>query len=174
MAHPKGVRFMIIGAHSIVLSSNPEADREFFRDVLSLPNVDMGEGWLIFGLPPSEVAVHPADKNDSHELYLMCENVEEFVNDMQARDVAVSDVHDEGWGLLTRVTLPGGGTIGVYEPRHARPEAPTNGHSAEPEPAAPVRKRARKAAKKKISKSKPKALKPKAKAGKAAKARKRR
>jgi hypothetical protein len=174
MAHPKGVRFMIIGAHSIVLSSNPEADREFFRDVLSLPNVDMGEGWLIFGLPPSEVAVHPADKNDSHELYLMCENVEEFVNDMQARDVAVSDVHDEGWGLLTRVTLPGGGTIGVYEPRHARPEAPTNGHSAEPEPVAPVRKRARKAAKKKISKSKPKAMKPKAKAGKAAKAKKRR
>ncbi|HKP61899.1 MAG TPA: hypothetical protein VJV78_34445 [Polyangiales bacterium] len=160
---------MIIGAHSIVSSSNPEADREFFRDILSLPNVDVGDGWLIFGLPPSEVAVHPADKNDSHELYLMCENVEAFISDMQARDVSVSDVHDEGWGLLTRVTLPGGGTIGVYEPRHARPDAPTNGHSeAEPEPAAPVKKRARKASKKKVSKSNPKAL-PKAKAGKPAK-----
>src|SRR5687767_8419690 len=99
MAHPKRSSIMIIGAHSIVSSSNPEADREFFRDVLSLPNVDVGEGWLIFGLPPSEVAVHPAEANGSHELYLMCENVEAFVSDMQAREIAVSEVHDEGWGL---------------------------------------------------------------------------
>jgi hypothetical protein len=166
---------MIIGAHSMVSSSNPEADREFFRDVLSLPNVDVGDGWLIFGLPPSEVAVHPADEGGSYELYLMCENVEDFVSDMQARDITVSDVHDTGWGLLTHVTLPGGGRIGVYEPRHARPDTPSNGHSsAEPEPAVPARKRGRKAAKKKVSKSKPKAAKPKAKAGKAAKAKKRR
>lgn len=157
---------MIIGAHSIVTSSNPEADRQFFRDVLSLPNVDVGDGWLIFGLPPSEVAVHPADDNGSHELFLMCEDVQAFIEDMQSREIVVSDVQDQGWGLLTRVTLPGGGTIGVYEPRHQRPEAPTNGKSDEP--AAPARKRARKAAKKKASKLKPTAVKPKAKAGKAA------
>ncbi|HKU37531.1 MAG TPA: hypothetical protein VJR89_05270 [Polyangiales bacterium] len=166
---------MIIGAHSIVSSSNPEADREFFRDVLSLPNVDVGDGWLIFGLPPAEVAVHPAERNDSHELYLMCEDVQAFIDDMHEREIAVSDVQDQGWGLLTRVTLPGGGTIGVYEPRHARPESPTNGKSdAVPEPAAPARKRARKVAKKKASKSKPTAGKPKAKAGKTAKAAKKR
>ncbi len=111
---------MIIGAHSIIYSTNPEADRTFPRDVLKLTNVDAGEGWLIFGLPPAEVAVHPSDENDVHEFYLMCNDVETFVQDMKKKNISCSPVQDEGWGLLTQLTLPGGGKLGVYQPRHAR------------------------------------------------------
>ncbi len=113
---------MIIGAHSIIYSTKPEADRAFLRDAFGLPNVDVGDGWLIFGLPPAEVAVHPWDKNDVHEFYLMCDDVATFVADMQARGIACGPVHDEGWGVLTQVTLPGGGKLGVYQPRHLRPK----------------------------------------------------
>jgi hypothetical protein len=112
---------MITGAHSIIYSTNPEADRTFFRDVLSLPSVDVGGGWLIFGLPPSEVAVHPASGNDRHELYLMCEDVNAFVAAMTARGVTCEPLQAERWGLLTHIALPGGGRLGVYQPRHARP-----------------------------------------------------
>jgi catechol 2,3-dioxygenase-like lactoylglutathione lyase family enzyme len=112
---------MIVGAHSIVYSKDPEADRAFFRDVLGLPHVDAGDGWLIFGLPPSEVAVHPSDENDVHGLYLLCDSVEAFVRAMKARHVTCGPVLNRGWGLLTQVALPGGGRLGVYEPRHARP-----------------------------------------------------
>ncbi len=115
---------MINGAHLIIYSTNPEADRAFLRDVLKLPNVDVGEGWLIFGLPPAEVAVHPSDKNDVHELYLMCDNVETLIAQMKKRGIATSPVQDEGWGICTHITLPSGGRLGVYEPRHARPEHP--------------------------------------------------
>jgi hypothetical protein len=112
---------LLNGAHAIIYSKKAEADRAFFRDVLNLPHVDVGEGWLIFGLPPAEVAVHPGD-NDEHELYLMCEDIEAFVKEMNKRKVACSEVMDRGWGLLCQVTLPGGGKLGVYEPRHARPK----------------------------------------------------
>ena len=115
---------MISGAHSVIYSENPEADRAFFRDVLGLPNVDVGGGWLIFGLPPSEVAVHPSDENNVHELLLMCEDIEAFVAAMTERMIACDPVEDQGWGLLSRVTLPGGGRVGVYQPRHERPQAP--------------------------------------------------
>ena len=115
---------MIVGAHSIVYSTNPDADRAFLRDVLGLPSVDVGEGWLIFGLPPAEVAVHPAGENDVHELYLMCDDIEAFVATMRGRNVTCGPVQDRGWGLLTEMSLPGGGRLGVYEPRHARPKAP--------------------------------------------------
>ncbi len=113
---------MIIGAHSIIYSTKPDADRALLRDVLKLPHVDVGEGWLIFGLPPAEVALHPSDKNDVHEFYLMCDDVAAFVTEMQERGVACGPVSDEGWGLLTQVTLPGGGKLGVYQPQHARPK----------------------------------------------------
>jgi hypothetical protein len=113
---------MIIGAHSILYSTDADADRAFLRDVLRLPSVDVGQGWLIFGLPPAEVAVHPGGKNDVHELYLMCDDVAGFVAGMKERGVACGPVLDRGWGLLTEVTLPGGGTLGVYQPRHARPK----------------------------------------------------
>src|SRR3954469_8111340 len=89
------VRIMIIGAHSIVYSKNPEADRAFLRDVLKMPNVDVGGGWLIFGLPPAEVAVHPSKKNDVHEFYLMCDDVEVLMKEMKELDVECSPVHNE-------------------------------------------------------------------------------
>ena len=114
---------MLIGAHSIIYSTNPDADRAFLRDVLTLPNVDVGDGWLIFGLPPAEVAVHPSNKNDVHEFYLMCDDVEAFVAEMKTHNVACGPVQNQGWGLLTRMTLPGGGKLGIYQPRHARPHA---------------------------------------------------
>ena len=113
---------MITGAHAIVFSKDADADRAFFRDVLKLTHVDAGDGWLIFGLPPSEVAVHPADENGAHELYLLCDDVAAFVAEMARQGVATGPVTDQGWGLLTRLTLPGGGELGVYEPRHVRPQ----------------------------------------------------
>jgi hypothetical protein len=113
---------MITGAHSILYSTNPDADRSFLREVIGLPHVDVGHGWLIFGLPPSEIAVHPAEKSGTHELYFMCDDVETFVAAMQARGVECGPVQNQGWGMLTQLTLPGGGTLGVYQPRHARPE----------------------------------------------------
>jgi hypothetical protein len=113
---------MIIGAHSVIFSRKPEADRAFLRDVLGLPHVDAGDGWLIFALPPSEVAVHPARKNDVHALYLLCSDVRAFVRSMRAVGVACSRVKKLSWGRLTRVRLPGGGELGVYEPSHARPK----------------------------------------------------
>lgn len=112
---------MIVGAHSIIYSRNPEADRAFLRDMLGLPHVDVGEGWLIFGLPPSEVAVHPSEENGVHEFFFMCEDVGAFVERMSGQGIACGPVQQMGWGMLTRVTLPGGGELGVYQPRHARP-----------------------------------------------------
>ncbi len=114
---------MIIGAHSIIYSRRPDADRAFLRDVLELTNIDVGGGWLIFGLPPAEVAVHPSEENDAHEFYLMCDDVEAFVARMKKERIACGAVQDQGWGLLTEVTLPGGGKLGIYQPRHARPKA---------------------------------------------------
>jgi hypothetical protein len=114
---------MIIGAHSIIYSTHPEADRAFLRDVLELAYVDVGDGWLVFALPPAEVAVHPSGENDVHEFYLMCDDVEALVAQMKKRRVACTPVEQQSWGLLTRLTLPGGGKLGIYEPRHARPKA---------------------------------------------------
>ena len=112
---------MINGSHVIVYSKDAEADRAFLRDVLELPHVDVGHGWLVFALPPSEIAVHPADDSGNVELYFMCEDVNRFVAEMTARGVACSDVQDLRWGRLTNMTLPGGARVGVYEPKHARP-----------------------------------------------------
>ena len=112
---------MIIGAHSIIYSKDPDADRRFFRDVFRFPNVDVGDGWLIFGLPPAEVAVHPADENDRHEFFVMCDDIEALIADMAVHGIACSPVHDADWGRLTYMTLPGGGSLGAYQPRHARP-----------------------------------------------------
>jgi len=113
---------MITGAHTIIYSKNSEADRVFLRDVLRFPNVDVGGGWLIFGLPPGEVAVHPSEKNDVHEFYLMCDDIKAFVAEMKKRGASCGPILNRGWGLLTELSLPGGGKLGVYEPRHARPK----------------------------------------------------
>jgi hypothetical protein len=112
---------MITGAHAIIYSTSPEADRAFLRDVLAFSHVDVGHGWLIFALPPAEVAVHPGSKNDVHELYLMCDDIEAFMARMTERKVTCSAVQTLGWGMLTQVELPGGGKLGVYQPCHARP-----------------------------------------------------
>jgi hypothetical protein len=112
---------VINGAHAIIYSKDPEADRAFLRDVLKLAHVDVGEGWLIFALPPSEVAVHPSDENDHHELYFLCDDVAAFTRAMAAAGVTCGPVQNRGWGMITEVTLPGGGKLGVYQPRHARP-----------------------------------------------------
>jgi hypothetical protein len=131
---------MIIGAHSIIYSKDPDADRAFFREVVGLPSVDVGGGWLIFGLPPAEVAVHPAEQNGEHELYLMCDDVQAFVGEMHERNLECGPVSDQRWGLLTELTLPGGGKLGVYEPRHQRPAAPMTAAKAKPRrPAARAR-----------------------------------
>ncbi len=112
---------MIIGAHAIVYSTDADADRAFLKDVLGLAHVDAGDGWLIFRLPPAELAVHPADEDHRHELYLMTDDVADLVASIRRRGIAVTPISDQRWGRLTHVTLPGGGKLGVYQPRHVSP-----------------------------------------------------
>ena len=114
---------MINGAHVIICSTDAEADRAFFRDVLKFPHVDVGHGWLIFALPPSEVAVHPSDENGKHEFYLMCEDLLALIETLSASGVACSSIDEQRWGSITRITLPGGGRLGIYQPKHPRPPA---------------------------------------------------
>ena len=119
---------MINGAHVVLFSSDAEGDRGFFRDMLGWEHVDAGDGWLIFALPPSEVAVHPSSGSPGGEssqgtgipaeLYLMCKDVQEFRASLSARGVECSELVDAGWGILTSLTLPSGTTLGIYEPRH--------------------------------------------------------
>jgi catechol 2,3-dioxygenase-like lactoylglutathione lyase family enzyme len=112
---------MIFGAHVIVYSKDAEADRAFLRDVLGFASVDAGHGWLIFALPPAEAAVHPAEENNRHELYFMCDDLKAEIAALEKRGVACSAVHEERWGSVTKITLPGGGELGLYKPRHASP-----------------------------------------------------
>ena len=121
---------MIIGAHSIIYSKNPAADRAFLRDVIALPSVDAGDGWLIFGLPPAEVALHPSSRNNVHEFFLMSDDIDAFIAAMRRRRITCGPVQDRGWGVLTTVRLPGGGTLGIYQPRHARPKPMKPGRNA--------------------------------------------
>jgi catechol 2,3-dioxygenase-like lactoylglutathione lyase family enzyme len=116
---------MFIGAHVIVYSKNAEADRDFFRDVLGFSFVDAGHGWLIFALPPAEAAVHPAEDNGRHELYLMCDDLKAEIAALKTKGVPCSAVQQERWGSLTRIKLPGGGEMGLYQPKHPSPVRPT-------------------------------------------------
>jgi catechol 2,3-dioxygenase-like lactoylglutathione lyase family enzyme len=110
---------MINGAHVILYSSDPDADRAFIRDTLGFPGVDIGGGWVIARLPPAEVAVHPTDDAPKHELYLMCDDVEGTLAELEAKGVEVSSpVSDQGWGRLASITLPSGAPLGIDEPRH--------------------------------------------------------
>jgi catechol 2,3-dioxygenase-like lactoylglutathione lyase family enzyme len=109
---------VISGAHVIVYSKDAAADRAFFRDVLGFASVDAGHGWLIFALPPAEAAFHPAEANGRHELYLMCEDLEAEMKSLAKRGVTCSAVQQERWGSITSVPLPGGGTVGLYQPKH--------------------------------------------------------
>jgi len=112
---------MITGAHSIIYSEKPDEDRAFFRDVLKFPHVDVGGGWLIFSTPPAELAVHPAQKSGKQEFYLMCDDIDNFVQSMHDVNISCTPVHEEPWGKLVDITLPGGGALGVYQPLHQSP-----------------------------------------------------
>jgi catechol 2,3-dioxygenase-like lactoylglutathione lyase family enzyme len=109
---------MIVGAHVIVYSKDAEADRAFFRDVLGFFSVDAGHDWLISALPPAEVAVHPAEENDGHELYFVCDDVKAEIAALREKNVSCSEVVEARWGSVTMIELPGGGEVGLYQPKH--------------------------------------------------------
>jgi hypothetical protein len=109
---------MIFGAHVIVSSKDAAADRAFLRDVVGLSSVDAGNGWLIFALPPSEVAVHPADDTSGHELYFLCDDLKAEVAGLAKKGVPCSEVQQARWGSITHIQLPGGGSLGLYQPKH--------------------------------------------------------
>jgi catechol 2,3-dioxygenase-like lactoylglutathione lyase family enzyme len=112
----------LTGAHVVVFSDQADATRAFLRDVLELDGVDAGQGWPIFGLPPAEVAVHPADAGGRQALYLMCDDIHATVDALARKGVEFTgDVVDARWGLLTAMRVPGAGEIALYEPRHPRP-----------------------------------------------------
>jgi hypothetical protein len=116
----------ITGVHAILLTENADADRAWFADVLGLDSVDAGGGWLIFALPPAELAAHPASgEGGSVQLYLMCDDIETTIHDLRGKGVAFEgQVTDERWGLVTKIALPSGARLGLYEPRHASPLTP--------------------------------------------------
>ena len=109
---------MISGAHVIIYSKNAEADRAFFRDVLGFPSVDAGHGWLIFGLPAAEAAFHPGDENGHHELYFLCDDLQAEMAALAKKSVLLSEVEEVRWGSITKLRLPGGGELGLYQPKH--------------------------------------------------------
>jgi catechol 2,3-dioxygenase-like lactoylglutathione lyase family enzyme len=119
---------VITGAHVTVFAEGADEARAFFRDVLGLETVDAGGGWLIFALPPAEVAMHPAEAGGRHELYLMCDDIEATIAELEGKGVEfVGGVSDEGWGLMARMRVPGMGELGLYEPRHPSPVAGSSG-----------------------------------------------
>jgi catechol 2,3-dioxygenase-like lactoylglutathione lyase family enzyme len=123
---------LISGAHVMIYSRNAEADRTFFKDVLGLDSVDSGGGWLIFALPPSEVAIHPTEENEHHELYLLCEDIETTAKQLERRGIPLKRPFDEArWGRVTEITLPGGGRIGLYQPKHPLAHATTGASAAQ-------------------------------------------
>jgi hypothetical protein len=109
---------MINGAHVIVYSKDPEADRAFFRDILKFPAVDAGHGWLIFALPPAEAAFHPSEKNDLHELYFMCDDLIATMEWLTLQKVKCGPIQQVRWGIMTEINLHGGGKVGLYQPKH--------------------------------------------------------
>ncbi len=109
---------MIFGAHVIVYSKDAAADRAFFRDVLEYPSVDAGSDWLIFSLPPAELAVHPDDGSGGHGLYFMCSDLGAEIAALRDKGVCCSEVEEARWGSVTKVHLPGGGEVGFYQPKH--------------------------------------------------------
>lgn len=122
---------MIFGAHVVVSSKDATADRAFFREIVGLSSVDAGHGWLIFALPPAEVAVHPDEEGERHELYFMCADLKAEIAAFGAKGVRCSDVQEARWGSITKIRLPGGGEVGLYQPTH--PTALANnspGHDA--------------------------------------------
>jgi catechol 2,3-dioxygenase-like lactoylglutathione lyase family enzyme len=113
---------MVTGVHAVVFTNDVARTRGFLRDTLGLRSVDAGGGWLIFALPPAELATHPTDEQPRHELYLMCDDIHATVEELKAKGVELdADITDQRWGLTTSLKLPGGGQLGLYEPRHPSP-----------------------------------------------------
>jgi hypothetical protein len=113
---------VITGAHAIIYSKDADGLREFLAETLGLDGVDAGGGWRIFALPPAEIAAHPTDEDERHELYLMCDDIEATVSELEAKGVELAGpVSDQGFGRLTAIRLPGGGELGLYEPNHPIP-----------------------------------------------------
>ena len=109
---------MLTGAHIVVYSKNADADRAFFKDVLGFPSVDAGHGWLIFAVPAAEVAFHPDNENNKHEMYFTCDDIKAQMANLRRKHVEVGETFEERWGTRTTISLPGGGTIGLYQPKH--------------------------------------------------------
>ena len=123
---------LISGAHAMIFSRDPEADRAFFKDVLGFDSVDSGGGWLIFALPPTEVGIHPTDEPERHQLYLLCEDIETTARELERKGVPIKRPFDEArWGRVTEITLPGGGRIGLYQPKHPLAHAKTEASAAQ-------------------------------------------
>ena len=112
---------MINGAHVVIYTRNPEADRAFFRDVLKFPSIDAGHGWLIFIMPQTEAAFHDSEENNQHEFFLICDDITATLNDLKTKKAEVSDVTEQRWGKLATFALPGGSKVGIYEPKHPSP-----------------------------------------------------
>ncbi|MDQ6879053.1 MAG: extradiol dioxygenase [Candidatus Dormibacteraeota bacterium] len=117
---------MISGVHTIIFSRDAEADRAFFKDVLGLDSIDSGGGWLIFALPPAELALHPTEEPERHELFLLCDDIEVTARELEKKGVPLKRPFDEPrWGTVTEIALPGGGRISLYQPKHALAHART-------------------------------------------------
>jgi len=112
---------LITGAHVMIFTRDEAADRAFFRDTLEIPSIDSGGGWLIFKLPPAEMGIHGGENNDVHQLYFMCDDLDATVAALAAKGAQCSEPFNASWGRATSIPLPGGGKVGLYEPRHARP-----------------------------------------------------
>jgi predicted enzyme related to lactoylglutathione lyase len=110
---------MIQGIHALIYTKEAEAVRKFFRDVLGFPSVDAGHGWLIFALPPAELGIHPTEDEPSHEIYLMCDNLDQTVKQLEQKGVTLArPITDAGFGMVTTIRLPGGSELGIYQPKH--------------------------------------------------------
>ena len=108
----------IIGMHALIYSKRDEATRAFLRDVLGFHAVDAGRGWLIFAAPPTELAVHPAEDREFHELYLMCDDIDATIEDLKRKGVETRAIQEQPWGRVTQIVLPSGDELGMYQPRH--------------------------------------------------------
>jgi hypothetical protein len=113
---------VIFGTHVVISSKDADADRAFFREVLGFESVDAGRGWLIFSLPPAEAAIHPSEANQTHELYFLCDDLKAEIESLAKKNVECSEVQEARWGSITKMRLPGGGQVGIYQPKH--PMAP--------------------------------------------------
>lgn len=146
---------MIIGAHIMLQSTNDKADMAFLTDVLQLGSINAGGGYMIFGVPPAEVSIHGSDRNDVHQLFFMCDDIAAFAGDMTRHHIAFSTPVRQSWGTVTEITLPGGGKLGVYEPRHPRPEPGGAKRTPMKKAARPAKKAAKKSAKTAAKAAKP-------------------